>query len=463
MESVAISLPSTSNQTKTTKPVQAAKGVFQAEMKNVEKQLNQGIENKQSESTKLITEQQINDENNINSTLRKLLKVDDEGEREALLKELAEELSVEGQVVDEEVLVEQLSTLQSDINLALQSGEDLEDNLITSNMEPLNVLASLQLNYTPYKTIDLAESTIEHSNTTKLSDTISNLWTEVKQLLQQLDTENISQQDQVKILSLLEQWTKVAKSNGLKTGLEQMIPTSNADGTQDEAVWSKLLQVYQNRTGMQQKYQETATVTSKDVARWLSSALTTTSNNVSATDGSPAISNDGQIQMNNLPMSKVQQFVIHLDQTSNDSEKVQKQLLDQFQQVIKSSKFMTGLNGNQLLLKLRPENLGDIMVKLTQVNGEMIVKMTVNSQSTKELLEGNLQQLRHMFSPHQVMIEKQDLPSFAGDQQGLKQQQTNQQTKEQNSEQSNEQQDTQSSNEQETETSFHQLLMNEKV
>ena len=142
---------------------------------------------------------------------------------------------------------------------------------------------------------------------------------------------------------------------------------------------------------------------------------------------------------------------------------MENQLLEQFQKVIKSSKFMTGPNGsNQLLLKLNPDQLGDISVKLTQLNGEMIVKITATTQAAKEALESNLQQLRHMFSPQQVVVEKQDLQSF-----GQAHDEWNDSFDDQMS-QSREQEDGEKQENEDTDQEqqglgFEQVLMNERV
>lgn len=42
-----------------------------------------------------------------------------------------------------------------------------------------------------------------------------------------------------------------------------------------------------------------------------------------------------------------------------------------------------------------------------KIDGEMTVKITVMSQAAKELLEKNIHQLRHLFSPNQVVVERQ--------------------------------------------------------
>src|SRR5699024_11536505 len=88
---------------------------------------------------------------------------------------------------------------------------------------------------------------------------------------------------------------------------------------------------------------------------------------------------------------------------------LEQQLMNQFRQVMQTNQFPTLNYGvNQLSIALRPENLGDIFVRFIETNGEMTVKILVTSQVTKQAMEANLHQLKNMFSPHQVIIEKQD-------------------------------------------------------
>src|SRR5690625_3922622 len=112
-----------------------------------------------------------------------------------------------------------------------------------------------------------------------------------------------------------------------------------------------------------------------------------------------------------IPMSRVEQYVIYLNTSQTySSQNADQQLMEQFQRVIKESRFSATLNGpSQLSLTLRPDNLGEMMVRLTHVNGEMTVKIIVTSEATKEMLQSNIHQLKNMFSPQQVIIERQEL------------------------------------------------------
>ncbi len=245
------------------------------------------------------------------------------------------------------------------------------------------------------------------------------------------------------------QWLQVLKEQGI-----------SQKGSQ---VWDKVLNNLQKRqtfSNMNQ-YGTDAKVTYKEFSKWMQNAW----QNMNATSQSKQDASNLQsvsASLDTMPMSKQEQYVIKMN-TNQQEANTQRQLIDQFQKVMNRSRFLTNQNGQQLSIKLKPGNLGEMMVRMTQQNGEMMVKIMVTSQATKEMLEGNLQQLRHMFSPNQVVVEKQDL--------NVNSQQNMQFQKEQD-EYSEEQRDPQSTKEdneheqhdEESESlDFHELLMNEKV
>nr|WP_280922993.1 flagellar hook-length control protein FliK [Virgibacillus litoralis] len=116
---------------------------------------------------------------------------------------------------------------------------------------------------------------------------------------------------------------------------------------------------------------------------------------------------------------------------------------------------------SQLNITLRPENLGDMMVKLTQINGEMTVKIMVTSHAAKEMLESNMHQLRNMFSPQQVVVEKQEVSSQQA--QTNQSEQDDQNNSGQEQDQSNHSEQDDQEGEGDFETQFQNILMNEKV
>ncbi|QHS22250.1 flagellar hook-length control protein FliK [Virgibacillus sp. MSP4-1] len=125
-----------------------------------------------------------------------------------------------------------------------------------------------------------------------------------------------------------------------------------------------------------------------------------------------AIKTGTAVSVDSMPMSKVEQFTIYLQRNGGNQAATNNShdFMEQFQKIIKSSRFIQNEGSAQMTLKLKPAHLGDMIVKFTQINGEMAVRIAVSSQAAKEMLESNINQLRHMFQPHQVVIDKQAEP-----------------------------------------------------
>lgn len=82
------------------------------------------------------------------------------------------------------------------------------------------------------------------------------------------------------------------------------------------------------------------------------------------------------------------------------------QLLNAF----KTSKFAQLPNGaNRLVIKLNPEYLGSLTVKLVQKNGEMIARIMASTESAKELLDHSIHQLKQVLPSVQIEIERFEL------------------------------------------------------
>ncbi|WP_117169707.1 flagellar hook-length control protein FliK [Paraliobacillus sediminis] len=297
--------------------------------------------------------------------------------------------------------------------------------------------------------VDVNEQSIEK---------IANLWRQVEQVVAQVASGNFDQELSVKVLKLLEQWTALEKSAPQETtNLLQ-----DKKGATEGQLWSRLLGTYQKRTEgqMQTKYKSNAMVTTTDVSKWVNNAVNSSSTEAKTT----ASTSNAETLATGQQISKLEQFVVHVKQSTQTNQKsTSDNLMEELQKVIKSSKFMSGPNGsNELLLKLKPNHLGDISVKLTQINGEMMVKITATTQAAKDALETNIQQLRHMFSPNQVVIEKQDAQMF---------QQTQEESSPSFDEQmsdSSEQEDAEGKEQNDGEQnqgsiSFEEVLMNERV
>ncbi|WP_353095308.1 flagellar hook-length control protein FliK [Tissierella praeacuta] len=64
------------------------------------------------------------------------------------------------------------------------------------------------------------------------------------------------------------------------------------------------------------------------------------------------------------------------------------------QQIVESAKIDLSDVKNEMRIKLKPEILGDMTMNIEVVKGEVIAKIMVDNQKTKEIIEGNLIQLK---------------------------------------------------------------------
>lgn len=276
-------------------------------------------------------------------------------------------------------------------------------------------------------------------------------------------TENITSEEDIqriapKVLELLEEWNRLVRKadDSVLTQLEQNQKLS----TKQRNIWESLLTTYGRRSQFagNQQYNANAEVTSKDILKWLGQAFDAHSNSENKVN----TAQHNPVHMTGLPMSKVEQFVIHLNQRQTiNTPQVDKDLMNQFQNIMKSSRFFAGRNGvEQLSIRLRPDNLGEMMVRMTQVNGEMAVKIIVSSQAARSMLESNIHQLKHMFSPHQVVIEeRQIMPNeLENPAQDLYEEDKEQEHSDNEQEHKREEQSNES-----FEAYFEEVLMNERV
>jgi len=332
--------------------------------------------------------------------------------------------------ISSEKLVEMLEHIQISLIDNEASLEDVEEQL------------EILLDWVNNNSINLLEQ----------STLFQNLKTQVEHILQKQD---LSEGNVARLAFTIEQLL----DSPLKKGgvLKYLNPEISEDKitSKEKAIWQELVQNYQKRKELVSTYRTNANVETSDISKWLSHSLTrqttTIQNNITQSSG---------IGLTSLPMSQIEQYVIHVNQTQV-SPSVDQQVIDQIEKIMQSNKFLTQPNGRmQLSMLIRPENLGEMRIQFTQMDGEMVVKIAVNSGATKDLLERNLHQLRNIFSPHQVVVERQEINL----------QQSADVPEEQNDESSNDQDNNAQQNQDENkhhddnnETDFREILMNEKV
>src|SRR5699024_10625682 len=106
-----------------------------------------------------------------------------------------------------------------------------------------------------------------------------------------------------------------------------------------------------------------------------------------------------------LPMTTAEQCM-HFNSKTDQVETNSRQIVSDLFHVVQRSQYLKQPGINQLTLTLRPQSLGDVTIRLQQVNGEMTVKFLVTTQVARELFEANLHQLKPMFTPNNVVIER---------------------------------------------------------
>ncbi|MDT8859023.1 flagellar hook-length control protein FliK [Alkalihalobacillus sp. MEB130] len=85
----------------------------------------------------------------------------------------------------------------------------------------------------------------------------------------------------------------------------------------------------------------------------------------------------------------------------------QQQLVKQFQSLLKRGTFTQTPQGIQTLsIKIYPEHLGRLNIQLSQQDGILTARIVTGTQATRELVEGQLQQLRQAFVQQQLQVER---------------------------------------------------------
>ncbi|WP_430785925.1 flagellar hook-length control protein FliK [Virgibacillus flavescens] len=364
--------------------------------------------------------------------------------------------------VPEEVKEKLLAELKESDNID-QIGEGL--HLSAGMMQQLKALIDVQLSSTDNKQVPVEQTRVAATitpivvpiNKKEVLQQLGDISKKAESLLSSLTDQKSIAKLAPEIQKLLEKWTSLENKLGATKEVNiASLNQSSANGTKTETVWRELVSAFQKRNQFvtSQQYNTNAKVTSTDITKWISNALSKQKVSEQSTTM--------QANLTTMPISKVEQYVIHLNQTQNTQNNSQ-QLVDKFQDVIKTSKFLTLNNGSsQLNISIKPTNLGEMMVKLTQINGEMTVKIIVASAAAKEMLESNMTQLKHMFSPQQVVIEKQEMQTQQS--QNLHQDKDQQSMDNDDQSQSdNPNKDEQKQSSEEFERFFQEVLMNEKV
>lgn len=84
-------------------------------------------------------------------------------------------------------------------------------------------------------------------------------------------------------------------------------------------------------------------------------------------------------------------------------------LVKEIQNLLNRSQLVNNGGTIKLMLKLFPENLGQIRIEIMQQDGVMQTRLLATTAAGKELLDSNLNQLKNAFVAHNIQMERIDI------------------------------------------------------
>lgn len=242
-----------------------------------------------------------------------------------------------------------------------------------------------------------------HLQTTQRKNEYQQLGQQFTKIMQNIDSEADLIQRSPAILKILEQYYQLEQDTSIQNFERLLVNDEKIDTLLQELIdrYTKRMSFVKRATS----YNNESKVTSKDVVKWIKHLSPTLMANTSN------LHNTEQVVPNILKVqtiSTIEQYIIYMQSFDHDPL-MGEELLNRFQQVVQMSQLSQAqFTSNQLAISLKPEHLGEMLVRFMEVNGEITVKIFVTSQTAKTALEANIHQLKHMFAPHQVSIEKVD-------------------------------------------------------
>lgn len=104
---------------------------------------------------------------------------------------------------------------------------------------------------------------------------------------------------------------------------------------------------------------------------------------------------------------KVEQLVLYTGEKHNPVS--YRQFVQEFANIIQKAAYSSHKGANRLLIRLEPENLGSLRVELLEQDGKLVAKILTDTGAAKDLLDSQLQQLKHALAGQQVQLTKMDI------------------------------------------------------
>ncbi|MGG3733739.1 flagellar hook-length control protein FliK [Heyndrickxia coagulans] len=104
---------------------------------------------------------------------------------------------------------------------------------------------------------------------------------------------------------------------------------------------------------------------------------------------------------------KVEQLVLYTGEKHNPVS--YRQFVQEFANIIQKAAYSSHKGASRLLIRLEPENLGSLRVELLEQDGKLAAKILTDTGVAKDLLDSQLQQLKHALAGQQVQLTKMDI------------------------------------------------------
>ncbi|WP_280768979.1 flagellar hook-length control protein FliK [Salipaludibacillus daqingensis] len=139
------------------------------------------------------------------------------------------------------------------------------------------------------------------------------------------------------------------------------------------------------------------------------------------TKNASPLPNSMMLDTTNSQMARFQTMVMPTTGDAAPERPSQEQFVRQFQNILSRSTFQQLMNGNQQLsVKLHPASLGRMDITIQQVNGVMMATLMTTTKVARDLIEGQLTQLRNAFQSQNIPIDKIEVTQQQNQQQLLK-------------------------------------------
>ncbi|KSU62516.1 hypothetical protein AS034_10385 [[Bacillus] enclensis] len=165
------------------------------------------------------------------------------------------------------------------------------------------------------------------------------------------------------------------------------------------------------------------------------------------------------VQGNNLHtlVHKSESFTMNMGQTKGALQ--YEQFVKELQTILSRSNFQTQPNMNKLLIKLYPEQLGSLRIEILQTNGIMTARILATTSAAKEMLDSQLQGLKHAFTSQNLQVDKIEVSQALAD----PERQSKGQSHQQNGQSKQAPEDTHKDNEEQEAAGFKEYLVSSEV